>query len=463
MVKRKSFWLIALALIVLVGAAKILQPSAYHPDRTPKMNNIPPKIEALFKTTRPVCFGRFMIDVPEKAEVIWGVASIPYDFRVYPNQGYMIKAEIKAKIDKITSEKHQKEPSMLVEVVDSVNEDSKIVVGYENVFDKNILQFHSYIRLDKTAFVQSIPRAVVNNEERKTIILEKLLSIAQRLRLRSETEIPEEQGICVEEGFISSPLDYYHEVIQVGFRFPEYPDVTFSIETYSMDKPSRDDTLAAALARGEADASRAGQSSLFSRIKQLRMGDRVIGQWEGAEGLLHLPSGGREPETHEFLFKTPGVGMDLLRPAVTLKLYTGVVENTRAAVQPSLTDDEAIAMWDKLTSTIRVRPVKENPSDGKPKPENTPPAPEHGAKAPKDFPRKLATGETCPKTGPWRCVEDGNTHNFAEGQRMPAAYFYKPATGLLNRIKGVKEVFSHTGPGHWEWVGEVPGADRKRG
>ncbi|MCL1861383.1 MAG: T6SS immunity protein Tli4 family protein, partial [Proteobacteria bacterium] len=71
---------------------------------------------------------------------------------------------------------------------------------------------------------------------------------------------------------------------------------------------------------------------------------------------------------------TPGVGKDLLRPAVTLKLYTGVVENTRASVQPSLTDDEAIAMWDKLTSTIRVRPVKEKPLDGETKHESPPPA-----------------------------------------------------------------------------------------
>jgi len=428
------------------------------------MDNIPPKIEALFKGTKPVCFGRFIIDVPEKAKVVWGTATVPYDLEVYPDQGYIIKAEIKAKIDKITEDKHSSEPSMLIEVVDSVNKDSKIVVGYESTTSKTFTQLYSYIRLDKTAFVQSIPSAATGKD--KTAYksrVEKLLYVARHLRLRAETEIPEEHGICIEEGFISRPLDYYHEVIRVGFRFPEYPDVTFSIETYSTDEPSRDDTLAAAWELGQEEASTAGHSRLFSRIKKLRWGDRVIGQWEGAEGLMRLPSGGLEPETHEFQFKTPGVGKDLLRPAVTLKLYTGVVENTRASVQPSFTDDEAIAMWDKLTSTIRVRPVKENPSDGKGKPESSPPAPKPEAQAPQASPLRLATGEPCTRAGLWRCVEDGGVLTYHEGRPMPTAALYKPATGLLNRIKGVKSVFSHMGPGHWEWVGELPETDAKKG
>jgi len=318
------------------------------------MNNIPPKIETLFKTTKTVCFGRFMIDVPAQAEVIWGVATIPYDMDVYPGEGYKIRAEIKAKLDKITKEKHRKESSMLIDVVESVNPDSKIVVGYEDRHSNNSFQLHSYIRLDEVAFVQSIPRTLHKDDR-----LEKLLSIARRLRLRAETEIPEEQGICIEEGFISSPLDFYHEVIRVGFRFPEVPDASFSIETYSMKEPSDEDTLSAAWERGREEASEGGLGALFSRIKTLRRGDRDIGQWKGAEGLLRLPGRKTIPETHEFLFKAPGVGEDLLRPAVTLKFYTGVMENTRGEVQPSLTDAEAIAMWDKLTSTIRVRPTKE--------------------------------------------------------------------------------------------------------
>ena len=37
---------------------------------------------------------------------------------------------------------------------------------------------------------------------------------------------------------------------------------------------------------------------------------------------------------------------------------------------------------------------------------------------------------------------------------MPPAVFYKPATGWLNRLRGIEREYSHDGPGHWEWAGE---------
>jgi len=69
------------------------------------------------------------------------------------------------------------------------------------------------------------------------------------------------------------------------------------------------------------------------------------------------------------MFIAPGVANDMLRPYVKINFYTGVEENSRGQVQPSLTDNEAVAMWDKLTTTIRVRPTKEKPSDGEAQPE----------------------------------------------------------------------------------------------
>jgi putative transposase len=39
----------------------------------------------------------------------------------------------------------------------------------------------------------------------------------------------------------------------------------------------------------------------------------------------------------------------------------------------------------------------------------------------------LATGEACPKTGRWCCVEDGGTLSLKEGQLMPAAVIGLPA------------------------------------
>jgi len=335
------------------------------------MDNIPPKIAALFEKTRTVCFGRFMVDVPERTEIVWGTAEVPYDLHVYPRQGYMIKAEIKAKIDQITSREHTEEPSMLIDVVDSINADSKIVVGYKGRHSSSFAQLHSYIRLGETAFVQSNPSLVLAVEDKndpfgqrveKNVYKEDvaaLLNIARRLRLRDENEIPDEPGVCIEEGFISAPLNYLFEWIRVGFRFPEYPDVSFSVQTRSTSRPNPEDSLEAAIKGGRRDALAAGFGALLKRVKTLRKGNRTIGQWEGAEVLDRLPSVDISPESHDFEFRSIGVAGDWLRPFVGISFLTAVKENSRAQVEPSLTDAEAIAMWDKLTSTIRVRPTKE--------------------------------------------------------------------------------------------------------
>ena len=332
------------------------------------MNNTSSKIETLFQQTKTVCFGRFMIDLPQSAQLVWGPMAVPYKMSVFPGQGHKIKAQIKATVDEMSSEKHRTEPSMLIGVFDSVNPDSKIVVGYNNQTDSIFVKLDSFIRLGNTAFVQSISRAGMGYTDTDgTRKLNKyaykqevayLLKEARLLRLRNENEIPSEHGVCIEEGFIAVPLDYRTERIAIGFRFPELPDVTLSVATRNTDQPSEYGTLKAAREAGREAAMEMGLGSLYRRIKTLREQNRTIGQWEGAEALSRLPSNRDIPETHEFNFISPGSAKDLLRPHVRIKLYTGVKENSRGQVPPSLTDAEAIALWDKLTSTIRVRPVK---------------------------------------------------------------------------------------------------------
>jgi hypothetical protein len=40
-----------------------------------------------------------------------------------------------------------------------------------------------------------------------------------------------------------------------------------------------------------------------------------------------------------------------------LALHSGVDENTQGAKMPSISDEEAIALWDRLIGSIRERPT----------------------------------------------------------------------------------------------------------
>jgi len=41
-----------------------------------------------------------------------------------------------------------------------------------------------------------------------------------------------------------------------------------------------------------------------------------------------------------------------------LSLHTGVKGNTTGGTRPSITDDEAVLLWDRLTTSVRPRPIE---------------------------------------------------------------------------------------------------------
>ncbi|WP_293936607.1 T6SS immunity protein Tli4 family protein [Iodobacter sp.] len=333
---------------------------------TMKQTNL--KIEALFKQTKPVCFGRFIIQVPESAVVAWGGTAVEVGIVTYLGQGAKIPAEIKEKTDEISAIKHSKEPSSLIGVFDGPNKNSKIVVGYKDRHSNTSLQIFSFIQLGKDAFVQTSKPTLFERDSNKKWVVNKdgykkniyiLQEIASLLRLRSETEIPSEQGICIESGFVPEANGKYYERTSIGFSFPEYPDVRFSISAVKTDQPRQQDSLESSLKEGAENAGLFGLTSLFNRIKVLRKGERKIGDWDGAEQLSWMPPDEKGmPWTHEFKFKSIGVAKDMFRPYIDMELSTGVSKNSRGVNEPSLKDDEAIALWDKFTASIKTRPTK---------------------------------------------------------------------------------------------------------
>lgn len=322
------------------------------------------RIDRLFAQTKPVCFGRFLIEVPITTEVVWGPTHAGWEISSYPGEGSKIAAETKDKEDALKEEKHIREPSTYIGTFDGPNPQSKIVVGYKDFESSGLVQLHSYIRLGRDAFVQSASIAALeelpDGKTDKSSYMKhvgELRDIARRLRVRDEREIPIEPGLCIEAGFLSDGIPDV-ELTSIGFRFPEYPDVSFSIQTIKTDRPDYSNSLEWSLKKGEEYAGLAGQAMRYVRGKVFRKGERTIGDWSGAEQLGRMPSEGEAPSVHDFLFKSIGVAKDAMRPIVSIELNTGVDGNTSGASTPSLKDEDAIALWDRLTATIRARPVQ---------------------------------------------------------------------------------------------------------
>ncbi len=103
-----------------------------------------------------------------------------------------------------------------------------------------------------------------------------------------------------------------------------------------------------------------------------------------------------------------------MRPVLDIQLNTGVKDDRTANVKPSLTDEEAVALWDKLTASIRVRPTGGGAR--------------HSAAAPPKTPlgEFVGTGSACPQTGWWQCsdhgdIAGGRRRHFVAEEPMPHA------------------------------------------
>ncbi len=120
---------------------------------------------------------------------------------------------------------------------------------------------------------------------------------------------------------------------------------------------------------------------------------------------------------------------------------TGVDGNDKGVNEPSLSNEDAVALWDKLTTTIRARPVKggddatthpEAPSE-KPAPHTAAPRVPLGTVTP--------SLQRCPQSGQWECAAElvageKRRRYYREGMTLPTVIIRGPARSLLQRLKG---------------------------
>lgn len=321
-----------------------------------------PRIDHLFEKSQTVCIGRFLIDVPEGAEVVYGPAEVPFSLSISKEEGRSIGAVVSERLTEIEKEREYAEGRLLNadaiigRVMDGGISGQKIVFGVSEASGV-FYRIQSFLPLGDYIFTQEIDSSGKREEYERNV--KRLNLMASLFRLRDKTEIPQAPGICVENGFFAEPHESIREYVTLGIRLVEYPDVHFSISTTNKKKLLASDALEPRIQQGEENARSNGLGGWYSRIKTLRRGDRALGKWKGFEILARLPAQEKEGESHEFKYLSQGEPMNPLLPLIELELRTGVQGNDVGGVKPSLSDEEAVALWDRLTGSIRVRPVAE--------------------------------------------------------------------------------------------------------
>ena len=380
------------------------------------------RIHEIFKTTRVVCFGRFLIEAPAASTIVYGPAEAETPIEFHQNQASKISEHLSSRLAEIEKEKKYlmkddaRRLPLLGNIIDGAVPGQKIVFGSRNPIGYTI---HSFVPLGENLFIQQLDRVLPEDDEVSVIN-----KVASHLKNRSEDEIPAEPGSCIEGGFIA--LDQEYEGVTLGVRLNDFPDVHLSIDVHKNQEylpEGNNPKLLREQAKASAEAN--GFGAVFARTKVLREQIRQLGDWTGEEIALLTPAFKDGKSVHEFRFYSKGAVRDSLQPELDIRFDSGVKENQKASVDPSITDEEALELWDKLISTIRIR----KPSDA---------TRSNPAKVP--LATESTTGEICPQTGWWEPAEhnetqNGRRHLVKSGEPMPPLQLHVPS-GFWQKFAG---------------------------
>ena len=311
-------------------------------------------IDNLWSRAKLVCFGRYAIHAPKDSVLAWGIASFPSRIMVVDARDASTESYATEEISKIKFDNHTAE--IMFSGPDAEGLGWQLDY-YEDKYAKidGVLLSRRYIELGNKIFFLS---AAKSQQEANDKFASRQLKRANSLRLRESAEVPVSSGYCIEHGFLES--DHYdgQEVVEVGLHLPSFPDVKFSI---SSNKNAYADYPPA-----EFDERLRKELSLLFRIKQakeeqgssyphrvvLREGIRNVQHWKGEESLIRRADG-----THDFEWAFVGRPKDVANPSeFSVRMFTKVAHNLiGAAEKASLTDEEAIALWDKFLSGLKFR------------------------------------------------------------------------------------------------------------
>lgn len=384
---------IAAAAVLLVGCNH-----SRHERKVPSMPTLSARLQTIFEQSKTVCFGRFLVDVPESTKIIWGDASLPLGITIYPDGVNTVRALEEKFTTELKSEKavYLDDIPLLLSVDKIDTPEGNIITGYESYDAINGLKISGFFQMGSNGIV--VDAQPLKNMRDKVVA--DIKSIAQRLRTNGETEIPAEPGNCIEHAFLPDrPGDEKEESgehVRIGFRLKEFPDVHFSIYVAPSNKyDPESDSLERQFKRIKEDPMTPEEEKVMASVKYFREQPRRIHDWHtGYEVLLRTPDEEGSLSHHEFRIKFTGVPLDRLRPYADIQLQTGVGDDAAGAAKASLTDEEAIAVWDKIMSTIRVRPT--NGASMK-----TASVDQHSV----PLGELAATGRICPQSGWWECIE----------------------------------------------------------
>ncbi len=421
--RKYAKWLVTLGVLAL---AAMLYVSAVQSREDVK------KVDNMTDRMKTVCVGRFLIDVPAKAQVNLRLGLVE-GFEVarrnespdaFAARLQTREAELSAKNNMLGRKSMES-----IKEIQSLGFSGKVFVhgryrGYG--IEQGQRKYFETISVEGYIHKGDATYSFVANtySPDRTGVLPTLLA---QLADRAENEVPSEPGFCISGALLRDPSNPARsESIAMSASLPGHPDLGILFWTNSA--PAQGDSL---LKRHEA----AMEPLTRARTRTLREGERAINGYAGEEVAIKVTEL-NFATVFSFVWETPGSDDNVLMPHLSLELDTGMSPRAGGApVQSSLSEEAVVLLWDKISSSIRLRPTGPGALT-----EPMTPLPPLGTIA--------EAGDRCPQSGWWLCGEasngvsvlGGERQYLCKGQKMPQALLLPPQT-LWQRLRGLQSSY----------------------
>ncbi|WP_395062671.1 T6SS immunity protein Tli4 family protein [Paraburkholderia silvatlantica] len=205
---------------------------------------------------------------------------------------------------------------------------------------------HSTYKLKVQNTPYAVPDLAINDVPQKTRLV---LNLASIVRGRPDDEIPGEPGVCFKDGFLPRKAAT-GENVGTLFALKDRPDVSFDLTTDTDSRELEKYSLPNRLPQIKAD-----MTDINGRI--IRTGPVTHSGIKADELLVSATTAARVPG-HLFRLEANITVSGAMTPYLVLEMNNGGFNSFTAdsIEKASLTEGEAIALWDTVSRTLRPRP-----------------------------------------------------------------------------------------------------------
>lgn len=359
---------IALVLTALLVAC---QPKAI--PMTPKETQ---RVSALTANMTTRCVGRYLIDMPElfvlNSESTTEIEGVKIE--VMPMDKWLFERSLEARETRLRQDTII--GTHFGAGIPSLTEVHRLPNQFGVIFDRSRTTESPVLRtlelqdwkegyfIKATIDSQDVTLAKRKRPELKTNTPEKLahlLKVYERISGRKDTEIPSTPGLCIPNGFVAG-ADRQGQETDAVYHLSDAPDVWFGFGSSDATKEST------SLFDRAPDVERAMKDG---GSKTLRKAKRTINGQEYEEWLFINTPEQDGIKGNMFLMHGNELRMDRSQPFVDFGFHNGNripvpelsmeqkdrLRLNEALKKATLSDAEALAIWDKVSATLRPRPA----------------------------------------------------------------------------------------------------------